>query len=450
MPTSSEVLARYASGLSYADIPSAVAERARHCIADTVAAATFGAQLPWSRIVIDYARRYGSGGRCSIIGVRGVQVHAPYAALANGVLAHAFEQDGGRDPSAGVHPGATLLPALLAACEETEADGRTAIAAFVAGCEVMFRIGVAAQYSPERLGFHQPGLTGPYGAAVVAGRVLGLDAQALTHALGIAGSLSSGLLAFTKAETGGMVKRLHLGRASESGILAARLAAAGYAGPETVLEGKFGFLDAYCREADAGALTAGLGEIWETLRISTKRYSCHMNAHTPIQALRELMAEHGFNGKDVAHVLVEGHPVLVSHHDIKEPADITKAQYSVPFCVAVALFRDPEDPASFDASALDDQGIRAACRKVELRALTHGARTAKSSRVTVRLADGREHARHCDVVKGLPDDPFSEIELRRKFMRLTVAMGEDQSARLFERLQRIEAAPRFTMATGPA
>ena len=123
-------------------------------------------------MVVDYARRYGTGGRCSIIGVRGAQVHAPYAALANGVLAHAFEQDGGRDPSAGVHPGATLLPPLLAACEETEADGKLAITAFVAGCEVMFRIGVAAKYSPERIGFHQPGLTGPYGAAVVAGRVL--------------------------------------------------------------------------------------------------------------------------------------------------------------------------------------------------------------------------------------------------------------------------------------
>ena len=446
MPTSAEILARYAAELTYADIPSNVVERARHCIIDTVAAAAFGARMPWSRIVIDYAQRYGAGGRCSIIGVPGARVHAPYAALANGALAHAFEQDGGRDPSAGVHPGATLLPPLLAACEESEADGRTAIAAFVAGCEVMFRIGVAAKYSPERLGFHQPGLTGSYGAAVAAGRVFGLDAHALTNALGIAGSLSSGLLAFTKAQSGGMVKRLHLGRASESGILAARLAAAGYTGPETVLEGKFGFLDAYCRDSDAAALTEGLGERWETLRISTKRYACHMNAHSPIQALRELMTAHRFEPAAVAHVLVEGHPVLVSHHDIKEPADVSKAQYSVPFCVAVALFRDPEDPASFDAAALGDERIRAACRRVELGELGEDARNAKSSRVTVRLADGRAFSRLCHVFRGLPDDPLSESELRRKFVRLTGALGEDESARLFERLQNIDTAPAFTLA----
>ena len=127
-----------------------------------------------------------------------------------------------------------------------------------------------------------------------------------------------------------------------------------------MLDGKFGFLDAYCRETDAAPLTAGLGTNWETLLISTKRYPCHMNAHTPVQAVRELMSEHGFSGKEVSDVLVEGHHVLVSHHDIKEPADITKAQYSVPFCVAVALFRDPEDPASFDAAALP---IRTSARR---------------------------------------------------------------------------------------
>jgi len=450
MPTSSEVLARYAANLAYEDIPPVVADRARYCIIDTFAAAVFGAQLPWSRIVVDYARQYGGEGACLVIGVPDLRIHAPYAALANGVLAHAFEQDGGRDPSAGVHPGATLLPALLAACAETKASGRTAIAAFVAGCEVMFRIGVAAKYSPERLGFHQPGLTGPYGATVAAGRVLGLGPDELTNALGIAGSLSSGLLAFTRAETGGMVKRLHLGRASESGILAARLAADGYTGPETVLDGKFGFLDAYCQDADVAALTAGLGSEWETLRISTKRYSCHMNAHTPMQAVRELMAEHGFVGRDVARVVVEGAHVLVSHHDIKEPTDVSKAQYSVPFCIAVALFRDPEDPQSFDAATLDDQDIRAVCRKIELREMKQGVKNSKSARVFVELANGRQHVRECHVFRGLPDDPLTEADLRRKFMRLTARLGETAGTRLFDCLMGLDRESCVADAIGAA
>ena len=143
------------------------------------------------------------------------------------------------------------MPAVLAACEETNADGKTAIASIrrrLRG-DVPHRRSFASQPTPEKLGFHAPGLTGPYGAAMAAGRVLGLNAEQLAHALGIAGSLSSGLLAFTKSKAGGMVKRLHLGRAAESGILAARLAEAGYTGPETVLDGKFGFMEVYCRDA---------------------------------------------------------------------------------------------------------------------------------------------------------------------------------------------------------
>ena len=446
MPTASQVLGKFAAELRFEDIPSAVVERAKDCIIDTVAAATFGAQFAWSRMVADYARRYGSGGPCSIIGSPELHVHAPYAALANGVLAHAYEQDSVRDPGVGTHPGSTLLPALLAACEETGADGRSAVAAFVAGCEVMFRIAHATHHSPEKLGFHSPGLTGTYGAAVVAGRIFGLDERQLVNALGIAGSLSSGLLAFTKSEHGAMIKRLHLGRASESGILAARLALDGYTGPETVLEGRFGFLDAYCNDADCDPklLTAELGKTWETSLICMKRYACHVNAHTPVQALRELMAEHAFQGADVAHVRVEGSERLLSHHNIAEPADIMKAQYSVPFCVALALFRDPDDPRSFDASALDDPAIRAACRGLELRALKEGGHSVRSSRVTVRLKDGREFARARDTYKGTPREPLSRAELRRKFMLLTA--GDAAAAQLFGRLERIETAPRFALA----
>ena len=385
MPTAAQVLGRFAAELRFAQLPPAVVERAKNCIIDAMAGATYGAKLPWSRMAVGYAARYGSGGPCSVIGSPALRVHAPLAALANGVLVHAAEMDGGRIPSVGAHP-ATLLAPILAACEESKADGRTAVAAFVAACEVMFRIGLASRHSPEELGFHSPGVTGSYGCAVAAGVVIGLNAEQMTHALGIAGSLSAGILAFTKSAQGGMVKRLHIGRSAESGILAARLAAAGYTGPESVLDGKFGFLEVYCRDGDAAALTAGLRHDWETLRTCMKRYACHMDAHTPIQAIRDLMSEHSFTGAQVAGVLVEGGKKLISHHDIKEPNDITKAQYSVPFCVALALFRDPEDPKSFDAAVVDDTSIRAACRNVELRVLA-GARTAKSARVSVRLKD---------------------------------------------------------------
>ena len=214
-------LADYAATLRYEDLPVAVIERAKDCIIDTVAVIILGSGLPWSRIVIKHAQRVGAGGRCRILGADGPAVHAPSAALANGALAHAFESDNLTRPGAGVHPGATLLPPALAIAQERDSSGKALITAVVAGFEVMYRIGHATKHSNERHGFHAPGTTGPFGAAVAAGCLMGLDRDAMTNALGIAGSLAGGLMEFARSGTGAMVKRLHLGRAAESGVVAA-------------------------------------------------------------------------------------------------------------------------------------------------------------------------------------------------------------------------------------
>ncbi len=445
--TASQILAKFAADLQFSHIPAEVVERAKDCILDTIGVATYGARLPWSRMAINYAVRYGSGGPCSILGV-GERVHAPYAALANGVLAHAYEQDSVRDPGVGAHPGAALVPAVLAASEELKADGKAALTAFVAACEVMFRIAHATHHSPEKRGFHAPGLSGTYGAAIAAGKIIGLSAQQSAHALGIAGSLSSGLLAFSRSQQGAMVKRLHIGRASESGILAARLAADGYTGPETVLEGKYGYLDAYCIESECEPklLTEGLGKAWETLRICLKRYACHINAHTPVQAVRELISEHKFAGADVAGVTVEGAERLLTHHNIVEPADIMQAQYSVPFCVALALFKDPDDPDSFSADSIEDAAIRAACRKIELKVRDQKGHSPRSAQVTVRLKNGKQYSRNCETYKGTPADPLDRDALRRKFSLLVGQAYGTPAESLFERMEHMEGLARFGVA----
>src|SRR5262249_28810870 len=179
-------LPEYAAALPYENLPAAVVQQAKDCIADTVAATICGSSLPWSRIVIGYAERSGPGGRCRILGSGGPPVQPPSAALAHGALAHAFELDSLTRPRAGAHPGATVLPPALAIAQEKGAGGRALIAAFVAGNEVMIRIGRATGHTNEARGFHAPGTTGPFGAAVAAGHLLRLDAAAMTNALGIA------------------------------------------------------------------------------------------------------------------------------------------------------------------------------------------------------------------------------------------------------------------------
>ena len=429
-------LAEYAAGLRYEDLPTEVIAAAKDAIIDTIAACICGSALPWSRIIIDYAERTGPGGASRILG-RGTAVQAPAAALANGALAHAFELDSLTRPGAGAHPGATVLPPALAIAQQQggagqSISGKALIAAFVAGNEIMIRIGRATGHTNEARGFHAPGTTGPFGAAVACAHLLGLDAAKMTNAIGIAGSLAGGLLEFAKGD-GGMVKRLHLGRASEAGVLAASLAASGFTGPRTVLEGQFGFLRVFCTEFEEAELTKGLGRDFVTTSTVLKRYPVHATAHAAVRAVRDLQTEHGFTGGDVEAITVTGNKRMVERHAIAEPADLMLAQYSIPFCVALALHREARDPESYDESALTDPQIRALTRRVRIVPEVESGHGAMGSTVTLALADGRHFERH--VESGL----LEPGELPDKFTRLTRgALGESGAARLFARLQKLE------------
>jgi 2-methylcitrate dehydratase PrpD len=435
MPDETVWLAEYAASLRYEDLPAAVVAGARDCIIDTVAACICGSDKPWSRIVIDYAEKSGPGGRSRILG-KGSAVQAGAAALANGALAHAFELDALTRPGAGAHPGGTVLPPSLAVAQQEGSSGRDLIAAFVAGNEVMIRIGRATGHTNEARGFHAPGTTGPFGAAVACGHLLGLDAARMANALGIAGSLAGGLMEFSRGD-GGMVKRLHLGRASEAGVLAAGLAQGGFTGPRTVIEGRYGFLNVFCTEYNLSHLTRGLGSEYVTLSTVLKRYPVHATAHAAVTAARDLQAEHGFKGDEIESITVSATPRMIERNNIIEPPDMMLAQYSIPFCVALALYREARDPESYDDSALADPAIRALTRKVTL---VPGA--GDGSTVTVTLADGRRLERH--EASGL----LQPGELEDKFIRLCRGvLGEAGAAALYRRLQRLETEPRLDWLT---
>jgi len=437
MTTASTTLSEFALALQYDQIPPAVLERARACMIDTVAAITFGAELPWSKIIIAHAQRNSAPGKGAVIGT-GLKVRAPFAALCNGAMAHAFELDSLCQPSVGVHPGASLTAPVLAVAHGNGNTGREVLEAFVAGFEVMYRIGDAARHTSEKLGFHAPGLTGVFGGAIAAGKLMKLDAERMTNALGIGGSLCSGLLEFSKSG-GGMVKRLHLGRAAESGVLAAILARDGFTGPHTVLDGKFGFLNVYARDTDPPRLLQRLGEEWHTLKTMHKRYACHITAHVPVTAALQLKAEHNIAGKDVASVTVAGSEKMMSHHNITEPQDLMMAQYSTPFCVALALHGDPVDPRAFSEAALNDAGIRAVCRNTTLTVFPEKeARNAFSTRLTVKLKNGREFTQELHEFEGMPGKPLSAEGLATKFRMLTAGNAHLPAEQVLSRLLAIE------------
>ena len=434
-------LAAYGAALRYEEVPDAVLQRSKDCITDAVATIIYGAELPWSKMIIAYARANGSGGKSQILGSGTRAVHPPAAALAQGAMAHAFELDNLTKPDSGAHPGAALFSSGLAIAQDRGFGGRALLAAFVAGAEVMIRIGYATKHTNEERGFHAPGTTGPFGSAVTVGHLLGFDAARMSNALGIAGSCAGGLLAFAHAGNGAMVKRLHLGRAAEGGVVAASLAAEGFTGPTTVLEEEGGFLHAFCPDWDLSELTRGLGSTYESMNIMIKRYACHITAHTPVEAILDLRKANGFTAADIASITVAGSPRMATVNNIPVPADALLAQFSIPFCVALSMYRNPVDPRAFDENVAHDQQILALTRKVIMTVAPGQANSDLASTVSVKLNDGREFSSHVTAFSGTPERPLDRAGLREKFMLLTRSHPEPAMAKLFDRLQALEQEP---------
>jgi 2-methylcitrate dehydratase PrpD len=200
-----------------------------------------------------------------------------------------------------------------------------------------------------------------------------------------------------------------------------------------VLEGEFGFLKVFCTKWDEAELTRGLGEEFVVSTTVLKRYPCHATAHAAVRAVRDLQAEHGFTGAEVEAITVTGTERMIERHNILEPADLMLAQYSIPFCVALALHREARDPESFDEMALRDPQIRALCRRVQLVPEPGGEHAGRGTAVTISLANGRGFEGR--VENGM----LGPGELEDKFQRLTRrALGDPGAAALYERLQRLE------------
>jgi 2-methylcitrate dehydratase PrpD len=376
-------LAQYASALRYEEIPAEVKQRIKNCITDTVAVILYGGKLPWSEMVIAHAKRTGPGGKSAILGTGNVKVQAPSAALAQWRTRSSL--DNLTSPDSGSHPGAAMPPRGLVS-RRTAAERRELIGAMTAGAEVMIRIGHAAKGTLEPRGFHAPGTTGPFGGAVTGGKLMKFDAAKMTNALGIAGSLSGGLLEFAHSNDGGMVKKLHLGRAAESGVLAASLANDGFTGPTTVLEGEGGYLHAFCNESDAAELTKGLGQNYDSMAIMMKRFACHITAHRPVEAMLDLRDEYKFTAADVEAIAITGNQRMATVNNIPHCL-MCRWRKTIPLGRLVALPQcDRSDPStrtykdrrSWRSTESEDAGER---RPV----------TGESHRDGCRHAEGRAH-----------------------------------------------------------
>ncbi len=435
MSGESATLARFAVDLSLAQVPASVVDRARECLIDTIGIAVRGRETVWGKMAIEQARQVP--GSCRVIGKPDLRIGAEQAAFANGLLAHALELDSLRKPGAGVHPGAIIVAAALAAAQERQASGRALLEAIIVGFEVLMRVGASTLHSAEPRGFHAPGLTGPIGAAAAVGKIYGLKADQMNSAFGLAVSMSAGVMQFAYEGQGAMVKRLHIGRAAQNGVFAAQMAERGYEGPHESLEGKRGFLATFCGKQDVEKLTGGLGQDFETLKICLKRYPCHITAHTAIYAIESWQRELGLRADQVQQITVYGTSRMAELNGNKAPADPALANYSIPFSLACALSGSAADPASFDASKLQDAGVRALAQKIDVVSDGRESHSDWMTRTVLTLNDGRVLEREVAEFPGTPGMPLTSAQLRERFDIMTKDYPAD-AAHLFERLCAIE------------
>jgi len=419
-------VAAFVSGLRYEAIPDEVRTRIKLLILDSLGCALYGAALPWSRIVVDTLAQVDSSTTCSAWGTQ-TKFSAPHAALANGTMIQSFELDDVH--RAGVlHVGAVTLPGVLAVAEILPADarmsGRDFLRACVAGYEVGPRVGLCM--GPEHIaqGWHSGATVGVYSAAAGAAAALRLDAEKTVHALGIGGTQSAGLMA---AQFGAMVKRMHAGRAAQSGLYGALLARNGFTGIVDVFENPYGgFCSTFSRSTDRfdlKQLTDGFGERFETMNIALKFYSCVGSNHTTLDAIRNMQARHPFGAQDVERVVVHGSLVTVEHVGWRYvPQGLTSAQLNLPYCVATLLLDGDVFVDQFTEDKIADPERMALAERVtvlEDPAITAQGRGARHTvRVEVMLRDGTRLEETVASQRGSEHNFASEAQIIDKMRKL--------------------------------
>jgi len=431
-------IAEFVSGLRYDDIPNEVIARIKLLILDSLGCALYGSALEWSRILRATLGAIDKTDGCRVWGTA-ERLSAPHAALVNGTLVQSFELDDVHRQGV-LHVGAVTLPPLIAVTEmRSGLTGRDFLRAAVAGYEIGPRVGKCMGPQHIGQGWHSGATVGVFSAASGASAALGLTADQTVHALGIAGTQSAGLMA---AQYGAMVKRMHAGRAAQSGLYAALLAQNGFTGIVDVFESPYGgFCTTFSRSTDRfdlSQLSSELGRQWESLRVSLKFYACVGSNHTTLDAIRMMQTRKPFGPEAVDEIVVHGSHVTVEHVGWPyEPQGLTSAQLNLPFCVATLLLEGDVFVDQFDEDVVEDQARIALSRKVRVEhdpAITErGSNFRHMVRVDMKLKDGTRLQETVEAQRGSEKRFASEADIVGKFMKLaTHTVGREQANRIVE------------------
>ena len=440
-----EVIARWLAATRPEDLPAEAIETARHLFVDVAGLCVAARREPYIAATLAASDR---GGLCTALGHAGT-FDAFSAALINGTAAHGEDYD---DTFEGgpVHSGAVIVPAVLAACEREQLGGDRLLVGIVTGVELLCRLSLVAPMATHKAGFHPTAVFGALASAGAVAAALRLPPAAIASAIGIAGSMASGIIEYLAEGT--WTKRMHAGWAAQSGLRAALMARGGFAGPRTVLDGTHGFYRAFApsRPADFGPLLDALGSQWVMQTIAFKPYACGTMTQPFIDCAIAL-AESGVSAADITEIVCdvgEGtvhrlwEPLATKHH----PPTPYAAKFSTPFCMAVGFVDRKAGFAQFTEPRVHDPVVLELASKIRYRINPDDEYPRNfTGHLRAVLRNGTERVFRQPHMRGGAHAPLPAADLEAKFMDNTRYGGwsETTADRLLRLSRHLFTLPRM-------
>jgi 2-methylcitrate dehydratase PrpD len=406
-------LAQHVCRTGYADLPARAVESARRDILDTFGCMLGGSGSPGIDELFRVISRWGGLAESRVL-LRGLRLPAPQAALLNASMGHALDFDDTLDTGGSIHPGVSVLGAVLAMCDSLDAvTGQDLLLAVALGLDVSCRIALA---STVDRGWHRTAAIGVFGAAVAAGKLIGLAPEQMLDAFGIAYSHAAGNRQCIL--DGALTKRMQAGQAASAGVFSAVLAQTGFTGAHNIFNGRFGFFELYQPNGyDASVLLRDLGTAFRGEALSYKPYPCGRPLHGAIDAALMARAQLGIERPDeIASVTIEADPATHSDQFSRGPAkrrptQVVEAQFAQPFLVATALVHGKVGIAEVDGRG-DTPVLDLADR---IAGVARDGRAKGSLSITVQTSDGRSAAIEATDPIGSPQKPLTKAQCETKF-----------------------------------
>lgn len=410
--------AGYATRLSLAEIPSDAVKAAKRILFDSIATGLGGYQTALGQKTVTFIRDQMPGDQATLLGA-GIGTTVEGAALGNGTMIKILGMDDSHRTAS--HIAAQVVPAALAMAEQGRASGSDLLVAMVAAYDLAVRVGHAVRYAQRQRGLDVKGTVGPLAATVAAGRVARVDADTLAYALGLAADMASGTEQYVYDRGRCDTKDLIAGFAARNGVFAVRLAAHGFFGPRTGLDGDYGFFRAF-GEGHADDIFADLGQHFAITTTGFKPHGGCRHTHQAVDAVEQILAQSDLRPEEIERITVGTYRYATqpSFRATADPGTRELAGLSIRVATAVALARHSAWPDDFEA--WDDPPVRRLrhITDVEVDPEIDAAYPDKNGCcVTVALADGRTYTGHVPYAKGEPEFAMTDAELCDKFRALT-------------------------------